>query len=193
MLVRSSARLRYVSIPPRKMRLVGDMVKGLQVEEALDILNFTPRIAARHLAKTLKSAAANALSLEGTDHLRPEALMVKNVIVDAAPTAKRIRFQSMGRVFRIKKRYCHLTIELEGEIDALPKKAAATSKTRDTAKKDQVKKSATKKTTKKKSSARKTGKARSATKRKTAKTSARKKSRAAGKKKSTGRSKKKES
>ena len=126
MIVKSSARLRFVSIPPRKMRYVGDAVKGLPVEEALNKLNFTPRIAARHIAKTLKSAAANALSLEGTDHLRPEALVVKNIIVDAAPAAKRIRFQSMGRVFRIKKRYCHLTVHLEGQTDAPPVKTGAT-------------------------------------------------------------------
>jgi large subunit ribosomal protein L22 len=131
MIVRSSARLRFVSIPPRKMRLVGDMVKGLPVEEALNILNFTPRIAARHVAKTLKSAAANALSLEGTDHLRPEALVVKSITVDAAPAAKRIRFQSMGRVFRIKKRYCHLTVQLEGETDAPPVRPGAKSKTKE--------------------------------------------------------------
>ena len=54
MLVRSTAKLKYVSIPPRKMRLVGDMVKGLPVEQALNVLNFTPRIAARHIAKTVK-------------------------------------------------------------------------------------------------------------------------------------------
>lgn len=123
MLVRSIAKLRFVSIPPRKMRLVGDMVKGMPVEKALNVLNFTPRIAARHLAKTVKSAAANALSIEGTDHLKPEDLMVKNIIVDAAPTAKRLRFQSMGRVFRIRKRYCHLTVQIEGEAD-LPTKTA---------------------------------------------------------------------
>lgn len=125
MIVRALARLRFTSIPARKMRLVGDTVKGLPVEKALDILNFTPRIAARHIAKTLKSAAANALSLEGTDHLRPEALTVKNVTVDEAPTAKRIRFQSMGRVFRIRKRYCHLTVELVGETEAPPVRAGA--------------------------------------------------------------------
>ncbi len=125
MIVRAVARLRFASIPARKMRLVGDTVKGLPVEKALDILNFTPRIAARHIAKTLKSAAANALSLQGTDHLRPEALTVKNVMVDEAPTAKRIRFQSMGRVFRVRKRYCHLTIELVGETDAPTVRAGA--------------------------------------------------------------------
>ena len=96
MLVKANARLKYVSIPPRKMRLVADVVKGMPVEKALNVLNFSPKIAAHHIAKTLKSAAANALSLEGTDHLKPEDLFVSNIIVDAAPTHKRIRFQSMG-------------------------------------------------------------------------------------------------
>ena len=123
MIVRAVAKLRFASIPARKMRLVGDTVKGLPVEKALNILNFTERIAARHIAKTLKSAAANALSLQGTDHLRPEALTVKNITVDEAPTAKRIRFQSMGRVFRIRKRYCHLTVEVTGVTDAPPAKS----------------------------------------------------------------------
>lgn len=128
MLIKSTARLKYVSIPPRKMRLVGDMIKGMPVEKALNILNFTPKIAAHHLAKTLKSAAANALSSEGTDHLKPEDLIVKTVIVDAAPTAKRIRFQSMGRVFRYRKRFCHLTINIEGEMEAPDPVKAKTSK-----------------------------------------------------------------
>jgi large subunit ribosomal protein L22 len=117
MLVTASAKLKYVSIPPRKMRLVADLVKGLPVEKALNILNFTPRVAAQHIAKTLKSAAANALSQEGTDHLRPESLHVKQITVDEGPTAKRIRFQAMGRAFRYRKRYCHLTIVLEGLTD----------------------------------------------------------------------------
>ena len=111
--VKAIARLKYVSIPPRKMRLVADMVKGLPVEKALDVLNFTPRIAAHHIAKTLKSATANALSQEGTTQLKPESLHVKTITVDSAPMAKRIQFQSMGRVFRIRKRHCHLTIVLE--------------------------------------------------------------------------------
>jgi large subunit ribosomal protein L22 len=128
MLVKSTARLKYVSIPPRKMRLVANMVKGLPVEKALNILNFTPRIAAHHIAKTLKAAAANALSIEGTDTLKPEDLTVKKITVDEAPTAKRIRFQSMGRVFRYRKRFCHLTIELEGNADS--KEAARPAKGR---------------------------------------------------------------
>ncbi len=113
MALQTTARLRYVSIPPRKMRLVANLVKGLPIQKALDILNFTKRVAAMPIAKTLKSAAANALSQEGTAHLKPEDLMVKNIFVDPAPSAKRIRFQSMGRVFRYRKRFCHLTVILE--------------------------------------------------------------------------------
>ncbi len=128
MIVSALARLRFASIPARKMRLVGNTVKGLPVEKALNILNFTPRIAARHIAKTLKSAAANALSLQGTDHLRPEALTVRNITVDEAPTAKRIRFQSMGRVFRVRKRYCHLTVEVTGMTDAPPARSGVKPK-----------------------------------------------------------------
>jgi len=117
------ARLKYCSIPPRKMRLVADLVKGMPIQKALDTLNFTPRIAAYHLAKTLKSAAANAMSLEGTAHLKPEDLVVKNIIVDEAPMAKRIRFQSMGRVFRYRRRYSHLTVLLEEKAHPKPKAA----------------------------------------------------------------------
>lgn len=151
MLVTSKARLKYLSIPPRKMRLVANTVKGMPVEKALNILNFTPKIAAFHLAKTLKSAAANALSIEGTDHLRPEDLRVSKITIDAAPSAKRIRFQSMGRVHRYKKRFCHLTIELMGEtmVDEDKKAKTASKKSRDKTDKKNVKKAATKKTAKK--------------------------------------------
>jgi len=155
MLVRSSAQLRYLSIPPRKMRLVADTVKGLPVERALAILNFTPRIAARHLAKTLKSAAANALSKEGTDHLSPEALVITNIIVDAAPTAKRIRFRSMGRVYRYRKRFCHVRVELEGKADVAADKKARPAASAPAAKKASAAKGAKAKTTKKKTSAKK--------------------------------------
>jgi large subunit ribosomal protein L22 len=130
MLVKTTARLRYVSVPPRKMRLVANMVKGMPVEKALNVLNFTPRVAAYHIAKTLKSAAANALSLQGTDHLKPEDLRVSGIVVDEAPAAKRIRFQSMGRVYRYKKRYCHLTVTLEAEVKAPTVKKAGTGRTR---------------------------------------------------------------
>lgn len=136
MLVSSKASLRYLSIPPRKMRLVADNVKGMKVEKALAALNFTPKIAAHHLAKIVKSAAANALSQEGTDHLHPEDLLIKNIIVDAAPTQKRIRFRSMGRVFRYHKRFCHLTVFVEGYTDVAAELKTATKPKKKVVKKD---------------------------------------------------------
>lgn len=149
---------KYLSIPPRKMRIVGDLIKGRPVEDALNILNFTPRIAARHMANTLKSAVANKLSLEGTDHLQPEDLLVKNITVEPGPTAKRIRFRAMGRAFHVRKRFCHLNIFL-GErpgvehMAAPVRKKAATAKAGegDTEAKTAKKKAATR--TKKKSTA----------------------------------------
>ena len=148
MRVKATARLRYVSIPPRKMRLVANTIKGLPVQKALDILNFTPKLAARHIAKTVKSAAANALSEEGTDSLRPESLIIKTILVDDAPTAKRIRFQSMGRVYRLRKRFCHLTVRLEAVMEEEPpvkttRKRAAAKKTK-TGESEETKPKATK-------------------------------------------------
>jgi len=122
--VTPTARAKFLSISPRKMRQVGNLVKGLPVEKALDVLNFTPKIAAHHMAKTLKSAVANKLSLEGTAQLDPEHLVVSQIVVGAGPTAKRIQYRSMGRVYRIRKRYCHLDIYLE--VDERKQRAAET-------------------------------------------------------------------
>ena len=168
MLITSIAKLRFVSIPPKKMRLVANEIKGLPVQRALDVLNFTPRIAAQHIARTVKSAAANALSQEGTDRLKPEDLVVKSICVDAAPTQKRIRFQSMGRVFRYRKRFCHLTVLLEGEMDteeasratrktkASPRKSKPSVKPADEAQASPKKKTSPKKAAPKKAAPKKT-------------------------------------
>lgn len=161
------------------MRLVANNVKGMPVEKALAVLNFTPKIAAVHLARTVKSAAANALSQEGTDSLHPEDLTIKNIIVDAAPTQKRIRFRSMGRVFRYHKRFCHLTVEVEGQADIdtqkpAPKKKAAVKKT--ATKKTAKKKTAAKKTAKKKTAAKKTAVKKTAAKKTAKKTASKKES-----------------
>ena len=176
MLVKAIAKLRYVSIPPRKMRLVADMVTGQPVEKALGVLNFTPKIAAFHLAKTLKSAVANALSVEGTGHLQAEDLVVRKIQVDAAPTAKRIRFQSMGRVFRVRKRYCHLLIEVGADVDleerskaaVRPRSKKAAAETEETAASTAVKKTAKKKPAAKKTAAKKKPAAKKTAARKTA-------------------------
>lgn len=117
-----TARLQYSGIPARKMRQVTALIKGLPVEKALNILNFTPRFAALPLAKMLKSAVANKLSLEGTAHLHPEDLFVKEISVDGGPVLKRIRMQSMGRVFRYRKPFSHVTILLGERATVRPSK-----------------------------------------------------------------------
>ena len=172
MRVKSTAQLRYLSIPPRKMRLVADIVKGLPVEKALGILNFTPKIAAHHLAKTLKSAAANALSKEGTDTLSPESLLIKNITVNAAPTAKRARFRSMGRVFRYRKRFCHLIVEVEGHTETSVEKKTAKAPSKKTPADD--KKKTAKGTTRAKSKKTTTTKKKTASKPAAKKTAAKK-------------------
>ena len=117
MLTQARARIRYLKMSPRKMRRVIDLVKGRAVQDALNILNYTPKAAAHQLAKTVKAAAANAIARVGTAKLKAEDLMISKIYVDSAPTGKRARFQSMGRVFRIRKRYCHVTVEVEGEAE----------------------------------------------------------------------------
>jgi len=97
------------------MRQVAALIKGKAVQEALNVLNYTPKSAAHNLAKTVKAAAANAIASVGSAKLKAEDLSISKILIDEAPTAKRIRFQSMGRVFRVRKRYCHITIEVEGE------------------------------------------------------------------------------
>jgi len=113
---------------PRKMRRVAALIKGKAVQEALNILNFTPKSAAHHLAKTVKAAASNAIALVGTSKLKAEDLSISKILIDDAPTAKRIRFQSMGRVFRVRKRFCHITIEVEGEPEPETHKRRASGK-----------------------------------------------------------------
>jgi len=162
--IKPTAQSRFVSISPRKMRQAGDLIRGLPVEEALAVLQFTPRVAAFHMAKTLKSAIANKLSLEGTANLNPEHLLVGQVQIGAAPTAKRIRFRSMGRIYRVRKRYCHLAIYLdiderkrreeEARLEAASGKGKAPAK-KSARKKTTAGKAAKKKTAKKKTTAKK--------------------------------------
>jgi large subunit ribosomal protein L22 len=176
--VTPTAQARYLSIPPRKMRLVGDLIQGLPVEEALNILNFTPKIAAFHMAKVLKSAAANKLSIEGTSNLQAEDLRVARVVVSPGPTAKRIQYRSMGRVYRIRKRFCHLAIYLEvSERKRREEEAEARAEARKASgkKAPAKRKTAKKKTAKKKTAKKKTAKKTAAKKKTTAKKSTAKK------------------
>ena len=102
---------RFIRIPPRKARLVMDMVRGKDINEALSVLRFTPQHAARVVEKVLRSAMANAQQNHGVKDI--DFLFVKRAYADNGPSMKRFRQRAMGRATPIKKRTSHLTIVLE--------------------------------------------------------------------------------
>ncbi|MCP4570620.1 MAG: 50S ribosomal protein L22 [FCB group bacterium] len=112
--MQATARLKFLMMSPRKVRRVVSLVKGKSVEEALAILKFTNKAAAGPLAKTIESATANALAVEGTSRLKAEDLSIGQINVDEGPMAKRIQFRAMGRVYRYKKRFAHITVMVKG-------------------------------------------------------------------------------
>ncbi|MFN5876846.1 MAG: 50S ribosomal protein L22 [Ignavibacteria bacterium] len=99
---------RYNRSSPRKMRLVGDLIRGKSAQEALNILQFSDKAAGEVAPLTLKSAISNLTAKDqGID---PESIIVKECFVDPGPTMKRISPAPMGRAYRIRKRSHHLTI-----------------------------------------------------------------------------------
>lgn len=94
-------------VSPRKMRLLVDMVKGKSVDEALNILRFAPTPNARLLAKTIKSAAANA---ENNFQMTPTDLKIVRITADEARMLKRFRARARGRANQILKRSSHITV-----------------------------------------------------------------------------------
>ena len=100
---------KYVHISPRKARLVVDHIRGRSVPEARTVLAFTQRAAAREVEKVLRSAVANA-ETNPKLHWDGDDLVVSAAFVDEGPTLKRWRARARGRVSRINKRTCHITI-----------------------------------------------------------------------------------
>jgi large subunit ribosomal protein L22 len=103
------AEARYVRTAPRKAQLVAEQIRGRTVPEARTILAFMTRDAARDVERVLSSAVANAEQNHGLDG---DELYVAHAVVGAGPTLKRWRARARGRVARIKKRTCHITISL---------------------------------------------------------------------------------
>ncbi|WP_319542773.1 50S ribosomal protein L22 [uncultured Pseudodesulfovibrio sp.] len=98
---------KFIRVSPRKTRLVAENIKGKGVEDALNILRFTPKKAAKILSKVLFSAISNAEQMPGVD---VDSLIVDTVMVNEGPTWKRIQPRAMGRAYRIRKRTSHITI-----------------------------------------------------------------------------------
>ncbi len=103
------ARLRYLRMAPRKARLVVDLVRGKPVEEALTILSFTRKRAAKPVKDLIESAVANANEQGGVD---VDSLIVKSITVDGGPSLKRFRPAPMGRAHPYVKRTCHVNVQL---------------------------------------------------------------------------------
>jgi large subunit ribosomal protein L22 len=112
------ASARYVRITPMKARRVVDMVRGLQVDEALTLLQFAPQAASETVYKVLESAIANAETTEG---LNRADLVLSVAMVDEGPTMKRWRPRAQGRATRINKRTSHITLAVQ-PADALTTK-----------------------------------------------------------------------
>jgi ribosomal protein L22 len=103
------AKARYVRIAPRKARLIADQVRGMHIEKARALLQFSPRGAAHDIHKLINSAAANA---ENNHDLIGDEMRVASITVDEGPTLRRFRPRAMGRATPINKRTSHIAVAL---------------------------------------------------------------------------------
>jgi large subunit ribosomal protein L22 len=104
------AKLKNARIAPQKMRLVADQIRGLPVEQAINILAFSNKKAAGLIKKVLESAIANAEHNDGAD---VDELNVTRITIDEGPTMKRWRARARGRASKILKRTSHVTVAVE--------------------------------------------------------------------------------
>ena len=109
---RAFAKLTNCPTSPRKMRIVADLIRGVEVEKALQILKFNPKEASINLEKLLLSAIANWQAKNADASIEDAALFVKTIYVDSAGMLKRLRPAPQGRAHRIRKRSNHVTLEL---------------------------------------------------------------------------------
>ncbi|MCB0477639.1 MAG: 50S ribosomal protein L22 [Crocinitomicaceae bacterium] len=107
------AKLNNCPVSPRKMRMVADLVRGVEVNKALNILQHNPREASGRLATLLRSAIANWEQKNEDKNLEDEQLVVKSVEVGSAGMLKRIQPAPQGRAHRIRKRSNHVTIVVD--------------------------------------------------------------------------------
>ena len=143
--IRAHAQAKWVRTSARKARLVLDHIRGRSVPEARTVLAFTTRDVAIDIEKVLRSAVANAEANHGLDG---DELVVEAAYADEGPTLKRWRARARGRVNRIRKRTCHITIELTAVDGATrrPRRADAPVATTETPAETKPKASRRKKT-----------------------------------------------
>lgn len=105
--IKAKASKKYIRITARKMRLVADLIRGKKVDDALQILKFTPKRAALVIEKVLLSSIANASLKKGVN---VDNLHVAKITIDTGPIMKRFMTRAMGRASGIKKRTSHITV-----------------------------------------------------------------------------------
>ncbi len=108
------ATLKYARISARKVKIVADLIRGKQIDEALAIVKFTPKASSEVIEKLLKSAIANA---ENNHDMKAQNLYVAEIYANQGPTLKRIRPAAKGSAVRIRKRTSHITIVLREKED----------------------------------------------------------------------------
>lgn len=104
------ASLSFLRVAPRKVRLVADNVRGMPVGDALAVLRYTPQAAAKHVAKLIRSAVANAEQKGG--RVDVDTLVVKTLTVDQGPKMRRFMARAQGRAYRVEKKTSHVYVEL---------------------------------------------------------------------------------
>ena len=112
--MQARALIRGITMSPRKMRVVANLVRGEKVETAVGLLELLPKKAGRLIAKAIKSATANAEERSGGD-VSVEDLRIETITVDGGPVVKRWMPRSMGRANRINHRSSHLTVVVSDE------------------------------------------------------------------------------
>ncbi len=101
---------RYVRQSARKVRLVADLVRGKDIETALNLLHFNGKKASEAIEKVVRSAVSNLMNSEGGAGINPEDMYLKTIFVDGGAMVKRFRAGSMGRASIIRRRLCHVTV-----------------------------------------------------------------------------------
>ncbi len=122
------AKLNNYPTSPRKMRLLADLIRGLEVEKALGILQFNPKHPAVPMYKLLKSAINNWEQKNSDEKVEDAGLIVKTIMVDCGRVIKRMRPAPQGRGYRVRKRSNHVTIVVDSSINgtvSAPKKVTA--------------------------------------------------------------------
>ena len=110
---KAEATLKYSRISSRKVKIVADLIKGKDIDEALAIVKYTPKASSEIIEKLLKSAIANA---ENNHNMAHEKLYVAEIYANQGPTLKRIRPAAKGSAVRIRKRTSHITIVLKERV-----------------------------------------------------------------------------